>query len=73
MKFALYFGVLFQGKMAKDNGLMSISSVKVAVTEEILIINTAEFKLILISKSGVLPKGGGLSGGAGAIPLKLYP
>ena len=60
MKFALYFGVLLQGKMAKDNGLMSISGVKVAVTEEILIINTAEFKLILISKSGVSPKGRGV-------------
>ena len=40
MKFALYFGVLLQGKMANDNGLVSIAG-----AEEIPIINVSKFKV----------------------------
>ena len=45
MRFALYFGGLLHGKIANENGFVSIAGVKVAVIEEMPIINTTEFEV----------------------------
>ena len=37
--------MLLHGKIANDNGFVSIAGVRVAVTEEIPIINTTEFEM----------------------------
>ena len=45
MRFDLYFGGLLHGKMANENGFVSIAGVKVAVIEEMPFINTTDFEV----------------------------